>query len=102
MLQLTGIVVLLVLTVVGFRSCSASPASSTSNPVNVARNGLAGICAEQEAVAAAGGPGAAGGPSTVISPALQQQLQASDPGGLTALEGALGGPLTCATTTTVP
>lgn len=102
MLQLTGLIVLLVLTIVGFRSCSASPASSSGNPVDVARNGLAGVCADQQAVAAAGGSDAAGTAATVISPTLQQQLEASDPGGLGALEGALGGPLTCPTTTTTP
>jgi hypothetical protein len=64
----------------------------------VARNGLAGLCANAQATAAAGGDPTA--PSdTVVSPQFQQQLQGSDPSGLQALRQAAGGSLACPTTT---
>lgn len=98
-LQLISVVVLMVLTVLGVRACGTSSPSSVLNPANLARNGLAGICANEQAVAAAGGSGA-GAPGTALSPSLQSRLQVSDPAGLHALEQASGGPLTCAATTT--
>jgi hypothetical protein len=66
----------------------------------VARNGLAGLCANQQATAAAGGANAADSGGTVVSPEFEQQLQGSDPNGLRALRQAAGGSLLCPTTTT--
>ncbi|MHB1536466.1 MAG: hypothetical protein ACYC1D_18025 [Acidimicrobiales bacterium] len=118
-LQLISVVVLMVLTVLGVRAWASS--SSVLNPSNVARNGLAGICANEQAVAAAGGSAAGGSaaggsaaggsaagvggpatgtPGTAVSPSIRSQLQVSDPAGLRALERATGGRLTCTTTTT--
>jgi hypothetical protein len=85
MLKLVTLLVLIVCTVVGARSCSRSSPSSPLNPLNVARNGLNGVCANQQAVADAGGAGRAG---PTVPPAVQQQL------------GALvGGSFSCPTTT---
>lgn len=92
MLKLITLMVVLVLTVVGARSCSSSGPSSPLNPVNVARNGLQGLCANQQAVADASGENA---PDTVVPPGDQGQP------GLGALEQAAGGSLSCSTTTTV-
>jgi hypothetical protein len=96
-LQLMAIVVLLVVTGLGLRACSApSPASSPGNPVDIARNGLATLCAEQQALAASGNQAPSG---YVLSPAQLRQLQADDPAGLQALQQAAGGSLACPTTT---
>lgn len=88
MMKLVTLFVLLVCTVVGARSCSASSPSSPFNPANVARNGLSGACANQQAVEDAGGGSSAGG-SLPIPQAVQQEL------------GNLAGtPVSCPTTTT--
>jgi hypothetical protein len=98
-LKLISVLVVLALTALGARSCTASSPSSPLNPVNVAHNGLSGVCANDQAVADAGGSDASGSPGTAISPALIGQLQASDPNGLSALEQSAGGSLACPTTT---
>lgn len=100
-IKLVSLAVMLVLTGLGARACSGSSASSPTNPVNVARNGLAAICANQQAVASAGdasGSGAGQPAGPAVSPSELAQLQASDPAGLRALEQAAGGTLTCPTT----
>lgn len=98
MMKLMGIVVLLVLTVVGAHSCSNSSPKSDLNPTNLARNGIAGICANQQATnEASGGDGQTS--DTALSQSQLSQLQQSNPGGVQALEQALGGNLSCPTTT---
>jgi hypothetical protein len=99
-MSLISVAVMLILTVLGARACTASSATSPGSPLNVARNGLAGLCATQQATAAAGGSDAGTSPDTVVSPSFEQQLQGSDPSGLQALQHAAGGTLACPTTTT--
>jgi hypothetical protein len=101
-LKLISLGVLLTLTVIGAHAFTASSPSSPLNPVNVARSGLASICADEQASAAADGLAGAAAPVTVVSPSMASGLQASDPAGLRALEQAAGGSLTCPTTTTGP
>lgn len=107
-MTLMSTVVVVILTVLGARACGPSSSTSPSNPLNVARNGLAGLCANQHAALAAGGGGDGGGggapgsPDTVVSPSELQQLQGNDPSGLRALQQAAGGALACPTTTTAP
>jgi hypothetical protein len=98
-LKLISLTIFLALTVVGARSCTAASPSSPLNPVNVARNGLSGACANDQAIAAATGTDASSPQGTAISPAQLSQLQASDPSGLSALEQSAGGSLACPTTT---
>jgi hypothetical protein len=102
-LKLISLIVVVILGIMAFRTFSgSSSASSPINPVNVARNGLAGVCADQEAVAAAGGSDDTGdSPPTAISPTEESQLQASDPSGLSALESEAGS-LSCPTSDTAP
>jgi hypothetical protein len=100
-LQLIALVVVLILTFMGARACSGvAKSSSPLTPLNVARNGFAGLCANAQATAAAGGADPANTPASVVSPSELQQLQASDPGGLAAVQKAVGGSLACPTTTT--
>ena len=101
-MTLMGLVVLAVLTIFAARACMSSiPSNSTLNPANIVGNGLAGLCANQQVVSAAGGGDGtvSGAPATLVSPGQLQQLQQSDPGGLKALEQANGGSLVCPTTT---
>jgi hypothetical protein len=101
-LKLMGIMVMLVLTIVAAKACSSSSPASPINPTNLARNGIAAVCAEQEAAAGAADPAGDGQtPGTAVSPANLSQLGATNPGGVQALEHALGGNLSCPTTTTV-
>ena len=86
-LKVITLLVLLVCTVVGARSCSTAGPSSPFNPGNVARNGLSGLCANQQAVDAAGGDPSGGGL------AIPQEL-----GGLAASSGSPGSSLSCTTT----
>ena len=99
--KLISVVVLLVLSVMAARTLtSSSTSSSPLNPLQVSRNGIAGVCAEQRAIAQASGrPAGTGAPVTAVSPALLAQLQASNPGGLAALKKA-GGSLACPPATT--
>ena len=93
MMKVMTLFVLLIGTVVGARSCSSSSPSSPFNPSNVARNGLAGVCANQQAVDAAGGASPGGG-STIpqsMSQSVQQEL-----GGLA---GSAVASVSCTTTT---
>jgi hypothetical protein len=101
-MKLITISVFLVLTVMGARACSASSPSSPTNPDNVARNGIDAVCAQEQANAAAeSGDSSAQSPSTAISGSQVAQLQGSNPGGMQALQQALGGSFTCPTTTTL-
>jgi len=84
MLKVVTLFVLLICTVIGARSCNSSSPASPLNPGNVARNGINSVCANQQAVADAGGGSASGIPA-----AVQQQL-----GSL------VGSSLSCPTTTT--
>jgi hypothetical protein len=99
LLKLIGIIVLLILSVIGMRSCSNSSPSSPLNPTNVLQNGVAGVCAEQQAEADASGQASA--PSTVDSAGAISQIEAGNPVGSKALAQALGGTgnLSCPTTT---
>jgi hypothetical protein len=92
MLKLVSVVVMLVVTVMGARSCSTgSGRSSPLDPANVARNGIAGLCANQQAAAAAAGDGS--------QSSLDLSQAGDDPAGLKALTQALGGSASCPTTT---
>lgn len=86
MLKVVTLLVLLICTVIGARSCNSSSPASPLNPVNVARNGINGACANQQAVEDAGG--SVGSTSVSVPTALQNEL-----GGL------VGGSLSCPTTT---
>jgi hypothetical protein len=96
---LISTIVVVVLTMFGARACTASSPTSPGSPLNVARNGLAGLCANQQATAAADGGNAANSADTLVSPGVEQQLQESDPSGLQSLRRAAGGTLICQTTT---
>jgi hypothetical protein len=98
------VIVLLVLSIIGAKSLTGSSASSPINPVNVGRNGIAGLCANQAAVAQAGGQPEGSSPATLLSPGELAQLQASDPGGLSALSALTqsGSSDTCPTATLGP
>lgn len=87
MLKLVTLMVLLVCTVLGARSCNSSSPDSPLNPGNVARNGLNGICANQQAVNDASG----GSPSGVL--AVPQSVQQE-------LGSLVGSSVSCTTTTT--
>ncbi len=92
MMKLMGIVLMLVLTVVGSRSCSSSPASSPMNPATLAKNGLSGLCANEQAEAQASGDTSA---QTLVIPQSQDNL-----GNLGQTLGLAPGTVTCTTTTT--
>jgi hypothetical protein len=95
MMKLMGIVVMLVLTVITAHSCSASSPGSPLNPATLTRNGVDGLCADQQASAAASGDTA---PQTLPSPGSMGNL-----GGLEKAAGLAPGSLSCsATTTTLP
>ena len=102
-MKLITIIVMLVLTVLGAKAFEGSGSSSQSplDPNNLARNGITAICAQEQANAQADDFGSSdSSPVTAISQSQQSQLQASNPGGLQALRQALGGNLSCPTTTT--
>ena len=71
MLKVVTLLVLLVCTVAGARSCSSSGPHSDLNPSNVLGNGLAGVCANQQSVDSSGGADGAGG---ALSQSAQSQL----------------------------
>ncbi|HET6963771.1 MAG TPA: hypothetical protein VFH58_03300 [Acidimicrobiales bacterium] len=78
------------LTVIGSRSCSSSPPSSPVNPATLVHNGLSGLCANEQAAAAASGDGSA---QTLQIPANQAGLA-----GAAQAAGLSPGTLTCPTT----
>ena len=97
MMKVMGLIVLLVLTVVGAHSCSASSPTSPENPANLVQNGLAGVCANQQATNEALGNDQS--PATAVSGSELSQLQASNPAGVQQLQQLTGGNLSCPTTT---
>lgn len=81
----------LAVTIVAAHSCSGgSSPSSPLNPTNLARNGLSGLCANQQAVASAAGDNSAGAGTIQLSP--------SD-SALAGIAGLSRGAFTCPTTT---
>lgn len=92
-MKMVTLVVTLVLTIMTARSCggSGSPASPL-NPGNLARNGLSGLCANQQAVNAASGD-----PTAPVG----FQVPASD-AALAGMAGLSTSSLSCSTTTTAP
>jgi hypothetical protein len=93
MLKVVTLLVLLVCTVVGARSCNSSGSGSVLNPRNVLGNGLSGVCANQQAVVSASGDITSG---TVLPPSAEGQLNSA----LGVLGQKGSGPLSCPTTTT--
>lgn len=87
MLKLVTLFVLLICTVIGARSCDSSSPVSPLNPANVARNGMSGLCTNQQAVEDAGG--SVGSVSVTLPEAVQQELGGVD-----------GGTWSCPTVTT--
>ncbi len=90
-LQLIGIGVMIALTAIGMRSCSSSSASSPLDPSTVRQNGLAGLCANAEASAAASGDNSA--------VTLQIPASADGVSNLAVAAGLSPGSYTCSTTT---
>ena len=86
-----------ILGVMTMRSCNESPASSPSNPVNVARNGVAGVCANRQAVADAGAPEEVV-PQVTLPPDLATKLGKADPNAAALMQQATS----CPTATTAP
>jgi len=99
LMKMISVVVLLILSVIGMRSCSNSSSSSPLNPTNVLQNGVAGVCSEQQAEAEASGQ--TDTPDTIDSAGAISQAEAGNPVGAKALSQMLGGSktLTCPTTT---
>lgn len=94
MLKVVMLLVLLVCTVVGARSCDSSGSGSVLNPRNVLGNGLSGACANERAVDSSSGDVTSG---SVIPPSAEGQLNSA----LGVLGQKAAGPLSCPTTTTV-
>lgn len=93
MLKVVTLLVLLVCTVFGARSCNASGSGSVLNPRNVLGNGLSGVCANQQAVDSSSGDVTSG---TAVPPSAAGQLNSA----LGLLGQKAPGPLSCPTTTT--
>lgn len=91
MMKLMGIVMMLVLTIVSAHSCGSSSSSSTLNPSTVLRNGVSGLCANQQATAAAAGSDA--------TPELQMPTGNSQLASMAKAAGLSPGSLSCPTTT---
>lgn len=96
MMKLISLVVMLVLTVMTAHSCSGgSDSKSNLNPANLAHNGIAALCGNQQATADAMGNGSS--PQTLVVP------DQAGAGALASLVGAgsgfAGGTLPCPTTT---
>jgi hypothetical protein len=102
LMKLMSLGIMTVLIVIGARSFHSASPSSPLNPGNVARRGIAGICADDQAAA-----DAAGSPTTeALDSGLGQasgELSGglgSSPAALGVLRNLAGGSLTCPTTTT--
>lgn len=91
MMKLMGIIVMLVLTVITAHSCNSSPRSSDLNPSTLLHNGVAGLCANQQAMARAAG--------TDATPSLQIPAGNSNLANLAGAAGLSPGALSCSTTT---
>jgi hypothetical protein len=83
--------------VMTMRSCQSAPATSPANPDNLARQGVAGICANQQAVNAASGSDDSVPPVT-LPPGLADSLGKADP----AVAAVLAQATACPTETTEP
>ncbi|HEX6394905.1 MAG TPA: hypothetical protein VFZ97_15835 [Acidimicrobiales bacterium] len=94
MLKVVTVLVLLICTVIGARSCNSSSPGSNLNPSKVVGNGIAGVCANQAAVDSSGGQADS---SEVVSPSAQNQLDSA-----LGLVGAKAPSLSCSTTTSQP
>lgn len=94
---LIGMLVCSILGVMTMRACSPTGAGSASNPANVARNGVAGTCANQQSVADAGSSTDAA-PAVTVPPDLAAKLSKADP----ALAAVVGQAALCGSTTTEP
>src|SRR5581483_7953211 len=79
--------------IAGLRSCQPSPPGSPIAPTNVLRNGTAGVCANQQAVVAAGAPDDPV-PTVAVPSNLADALDQVDPSAAAALRQAT----TCPTT----
>ena len=86
-----------VLTGMTMHSCGNSAASAPSNPVNVARNVTAGVCANRQAVTDAG-PDDEAAPAVTLPPDVATRLRYSDPSAAAIVAQAA----TCPTDTTTP
>ena len=86
-----------VLGVMTMRSCQSTPATSPANADNLARQGVAGVCANQQAVNAASGSDDSV-PAVTIPPGLADSLSKADPAAAAVLAQAT----TCPTETTEP
>src|SRR6476661_3834140 len=75
---LIGLLVSCVLTGMTMRACQSSGGSSPTAPLNVARNGTAGVCANRQAVADAG-PDDDPVPPVTLPPDLAARLHQADP-----------------------
>ena len=94
MMKLVSLSIMLVLSVITARSCSASPPSSDMNPSTLEQNGLLGLCANQAAVAQDAGVDS---PETLQVPSNQASLAGL--AGAGGLGGRAGGAFACPTTT---
>jgi hypothetical protein len=83
-MKLVGLAVMLALTLISLHSCGTTSPSSPLNPATLERNGLDGLCANQQALAQATGQST---PQTLALPAAA--------GGLAALGGLPGGSFSC-------
>jgi hypothetical protein len=94
--MLMSLVFVTVVSMLGFRACSSAGSNSPESPANMARVGVAGLCANQAAVATADGSSAGAGdtPSTLLSPEMQARLSQENPAALSALTGGAGN-VTC-------
>ncbi len=108
-MKLMSLLTMTVLIVIGARSFHSSSPSSPFNPGNVARHGIAAICADEQAAAdAAGSPTTVGLGADLAAPVGSGSgiggsgsgIAGSGVGALGTLQGVAGGSLTCQTTTT--
>src|SRR5689334_8882844 len=95
--SLVALAVSCVLSVMTMRSCQSTPATSPANPDNLARQGVAGLCANQQAVNAASGSDDSVPPVT-LPPGLADSLGKTDP----AVAAVLAQAMTCPPETTEP
>src|SRR5437763_4673078 len=95
--SLMGLLVSGGLSVAAMHSCQSTPTSSPVAPSNVAKNAVAGICANQRAVAAAGSGDDSVSPVT-MPPDLAQQLRQIDRAAGAVVDHAV----TCPTETITP
>ena len=69
------------------RSCQPSAPTSPSNPVNLAKTGVAGLCANQQAINDAGSPDDSV-PAVTLPADLANKLGAADPNAAAIVAGA--------------